>query len=156
MGCLLYGTSTMTSLPARPWLCSALLLCLAGAGMHAAQAQPQRDPVTVRGCLEKHWLRIIESDATDLSGVRRVRLKGSKAMLRMLDDGRGRYVEITGDLDLGARDRIETRRKYKVDDKTTVSLGASAEQRSDRSTTVPDPTLIVEAFETLGDQCPAS
>ena len=37
----------------------------------AGPASPARDPVTVRGCLEKNWLRILESDASDLSGVRR-------------------------------------------------------------------------------------
>ncbi len=153
----------MTLTLARPWLCSVALLCLPGVVALAARTQPprptasapQRDPVTVRGCLDKHWLRIVAADATDLSGVKRVRLKGSKAMLRMLDDGRGRYVEITGDLDLGARDRIEARRKYKIDRKTTVSLGASAEQRGETASSAPDPTLIVEAFEHLGDQCPA-
>ncbi|MEO6010293.1 MAG: hypothetical protein ABIU38_19775 [Vicinamibacteraceae bacterium] len=147
----------------RPLTCAAALLGLVGATIHASQApvphattaSPPRDPVTVRGCLEKHWLRIIQSDATDLSGIRRVRLKGSKAMLRMLDDGHGRYVEITGDLDVGARDRLETRRKYTVDPKTTVSLGASAEQRGETVAVAPDPTLIVDAFERLGDQCPA-
>jgi hypothetical protein len=82
----------MTLPPARQWLRPMALLCLAGVGMDAAQAQPQRDPLTVRGCLDKHWLRITESDATDLSGIKQVRLKGSKAMLRMLDDGHGRYV----------------------------------------------------------------
>ena len=55
-------------------------------------AAPARDPVTVRGCLEKNWLRILESDASDLSGVRRVRLKGARAMLRVLRDQGGDYV----------------------------------------------------------------
>lgn len=54
---------------------------------------PARDPVTVRGCLEKRWLRILQHDATDLSGVTRVRLKGSRAMLALVDDGRGHHVD---------------------------------------------------------------
>ena len=43
----------------------------------AGAAAPTRDPVTVRGCLEGRWLRILEHDASDLSGVTRVRLKGA-------------------------------------------------------------------------------
>jgi hypothetical protein len=119
-----------------------------------AVAAPARDPVTVRGCLDKRWLRILQHDATDLSGVRRVRLKGSRAMLESLDDGRGAHVEITGDLDLGRRDRIETRRKRQIGSKTTLALGASAEQTRSPEVT-PDVTLVVQSFTRLGDECPS-
>ncbi len=142
----------------------AALLAVAGAAPLAAQApsparpetvaSPQRDPVTVRGCLDKRWLRIDEHDSSDLSGVRRVRLKGSRAMLALVDDGRGDYVEITGDLDVAAPDRIETRRKQKVGAKTTVSLGASAEHIHDRGGAVAaEPTLVVEAIVRLAASC---
>ena len=67
----------------------------------AGPAAPTRDPVTVRGCLEGRWLRILQHDSSDLSGVRRVRLKGSRSMLTVLKDQGGDYVEVTGDLDLG-------------------------------------------------------
>lgn len=117
--------------------------------------RPVRDPVTVRGCLDKRWLRILEHDVTDLSGVTRVRLKGSRGMLALVDDGRGSHVEVTGDLDLGRRDRVEARRKYKPDPKTTISIGASAEQVSSRDVAPPEVTLIVEAITRLGDQCPS-
>jgi hypothetical protein len=113
------------------------------------------DPVTVRGCLEKRWLTILEHDATDLSGVKRVRLKASRAMLALLDDGPGRHVEITGELDLGRRDRIEARRKYTPGSKTTISIGASAENVSGGDVTPPDVTLVVASFTRLGDQCPS-
>ena len=113
------------------------------------------DPVTVRGCLEKRWLTILEHDATDLSGVKRVRLKASRAMLALLDDGPGRHVEITGELDLGRRDRIEARRKYKPGSKTTVSIGASAENVRGGDAPPPDVTLVVASFTRLGDQCPS-
>jgi hypothetical protein len=116
---------------------------------------PARDPVTVRGCLEKRWLRILEHDSTDLSGVARVRLKGSRAMLALVDDGRGTHVEVTGDLDLGRRDRLETRRKYRPGSKTTVSIGASAEQVRGADVSPPEATLIVDAITRLGDQCPS-
>src|SRR5688500_13085355 len=114
----------------RRLVCSAALLCViaptAGAaqsapGPAASPTSPARDPVTVRGCLDRRWLRILEHDTSDLSGVTRVRLKGSRAMLRMLDDGRGAYVEIIGDLDLAAADRLEVRRKRRIGSKTTVS-----------------------------------
>jgi hypothetical protein len=117
--------------------------------------RPVRDPVTVRGCLDRRWLRILEHDTTDLSGVTRVRLKGSRGLLALVDDGRGTYVEVTGDLDLGRRDRIEARRKYKPDPKTTISIGASAEQVRSRDVAPPEVTLVVEAVTRLGDQCPA-
>lgn len=117
--------------------------------------RPARDPVTVRGCLDKRWLRILEHDTTDLSGVTRVRLKGSRAMLALVDDGRGSHVEVTGDLDLGSRDRVEVRRKYKPGSKTTVSIGASAEQVRGADVTPPEATLIVDAMTRLGDQCPS-
>ena len=117
-------------------------------------AMPQRDPVTVRGCLDKRWLRILEHDSTDLSGVKRVRLKGSRAMLALIDDGRGTYVEITGDLDVPAADRIETRRKHRVGSKTTVSMGASAEQVAGGAVAAGrEPTLIVGAVARLGASC---
>ena len=51
-------------------------------------------------------------------------------MLTVLRDQGGDYVEITGDLDLGRCDRLDARRKVKVADKTTISIGASAEQVS--------------------------
>lgn len=146
----------------RRLVCSAALLCVtaptAGAaqtapGPAASRTSPGRDPVTVRGCLDRRWLRILEHDTSDLSGVTRVRLKGSRAMLRMLDDGRGAYVEIIGDLDVAAADRLEVRRKHKIGSKTTVSLGAAAEQR-DGTEIAPDATLVVEAFTRLGDECP--
>jgi hypothetical protein len=120
----------------------------------AGPAAPTRDPVTVRGCLEGRWLRILETDASDLSGVRRVRLKGARSMLRVLRDQGGDYVEVTGDLELGRSDRLEARRKVKVDDKTTISIGASAEQVSSNPVAPPDPTLVVDAFTTLGERCP--
>jgi hypothetical protein len=118
-------------------------------------ARPVRDPVTVRGCLDRRWLRILEHDATDLSGVTRVRLRGSRAMLDLVDDGRGTHVEVTGDLDLGRRDRIEARRKYRPNPKTTISIGASAEQVGSRDVAPPEVTLVVEAITRLGDQCPS-
>ncbi len=120
----------------------------------AGPASPTRDPVTVRGCLEGRWLRILEHDASDLSGVARVRLKGSRAMLHVLADQKGDYVEITGDLDLGPGDRLDARRKVKVADKTTISIGATAQQISEPEMTAPDATLVVDAFTTLGERCP--
>jgi len=122
---------------------------------HAAgPASPTRDPVTVRGCLEGRWLRILEHDSSDLSGVSRVRLKGSRAMLHVLADQKGDYVEITGDLDLGPGDRLDARRKVKVGDKTTISIGATAQQIGEPEVTPPDATLVVDAFTTLGERCP--
>jgi hypothetical protein len=117
-------------------------------------ASQTRDPVTVRGCLEGRWLRILQHDTSDLSGVRRVRLKGSRSMLRVLRDQGGDYVEVTGDLDLGPGDRLDARRKVKVADKTTISIGASAEQLSAPAVTPADPTLVVDAFTALGERCP--
>ena len=159
------GMDPMTVSSARLLLCSTALLCVAGPPIRATSqpvASPQamttsstRDPVTVRGCLDGRWLRILDRDATDLSGVQRVRLKGARAMLRLLGERRGDYVEVTGDLDLGARDRLDARRKVKVGGKTTVSIGASAEQVSGGTADVaPDPTLVVDAFTRLGEDCP--
>jgi hypothetical protein len=117
-------------------------------------ASPTRDPVVVRGCLEGRWFRILEHDITALSGVTRVRLKGAKSMLTVLGDQKGDYVEVTGDLDLGSRDRLETRRKAKVGNKTTVSIGADAEQIHGTPAVVPEATLVVDAFTVLGERCP--
>jgi hypothetical protein len=119
-----------------------------------AAAAPTRDPVTVRGCLDGRWLRILEHDATDLSGITRVRLKGARAMLHVLADQRGEYVEITGDLDLGPGDRLDARRKVKVAKKTTISIGATAEQTTGPPPPVPEATLVVGAFTVLGERCP--
>ena len=121
----------------------------------AGPALPTRDPVTVRGCVEGKWLRILQHDSSDLSGVRRVRLKGSRSMLTVLKDQGGDYVEITGDLDLGRRDRLDGRRKVKVADKTTISIGTSAEQVSGSDdVTPPEATLVVDTFTALGERCP--
>ena len=126
-----------------------------GSPSRSGPRTPVRDPVTVRGCIEKRSLRILEHDVTDLSGVTRVRLKASRSMQALLDEARGRHLEITGDLDLGRHDRLETRRKYKVGAKTTVSIGASAEQVRGADATAPDATLVVSAFTILGDRCPS-
>ena len=121
----------------------------------AGPALPTRDPVTVRGCVEGKWLRILQHDSSDLSGVRRVRLKGSRSMLTVLKDQGGDYVEVTGDLDLGRRDRLDGRRKVKVADKTTISIGTSAEQVSGSDdVTPPEATLVVDTFTALGERCP--
>ena len=93
-------------------------------------------------------------DSSDLSGVRRVRLEGSRSMLTVLKDQGGDYVEVTGDLELGRSDRLEARRKVKVADKTTISIGASAEQVSSDPVAPPDPTLVVDSFTALGERCP--
>jgi hypothetical protein len=126
-----------------------------GAPPATGPASPTRDPVTVRGCLEGRWFRILEHDSSDLSGIKRVRLKGSRSMLNVLKDQGGDYFEVTGDLDLGPADRLDARRKVKVTGKTTVSIGASAEQVSGRDTSPPDATLVVEAFTALGERCPS-
>jgi len=117
-------------------------------------APPTRDPVTVRGCLEGRFLRILDSDASDLSGVRRVRLKGSQSMLKMLKDEGGDYFEITGDLDVHVSDRLDARRKVKVGGKTTVSIGTTAEQTRGPEVAPPGATLVVDAFTVLGERCP--
>ena len=72
----------------------------------------------------------------------------------VLRDQGGDYVEITGDLDLGPGDRLDARRKVKVADKTTISIGASAEQVSGPDVTPPDATLVVDSFTALGERCP--
>jgi hypothetical protein len=149
----------------RATLSVAIAIAAAGAAAVRAQqplvappatgpAAPTRDPVTVRGCLEGRWLRILQADSSDLSGVRRVRLKGARSMLTVLKDQGGDYVEVTGDLELGRSDRLEARRKVKVADKTTISIGASAEQVSSNPVAPPDPTLVVESFTALGERCP--
>jgi hypothetical protein len=117
-------------------------------------AAPTRDPVVVRGCLDGRWLRILEHDISDLSGVTRVRLKGAKAMLTVLGDQKGDYIEVTGDLDLGPGDRLEARRKVKVGGKTTVSIGADAQQIDRTPAVVPEATLVVDSFTVLGERCP--
>ena len=120
----------------------------------APLSKPARDPVVVRGCLEGRTLRILEADASELSGVRKVRVKGPRAMMRMLDDSRGAYLEVTGDLDPDRPDRGEVRRRYRVGSKTTVSAGAAAEQATGPAI-APEPTLVVEAFTRLADTCPS-
>ena len=114
---------------------------------------PVNDPVTVRGCLDGHDLRILEHDASDLSGIRDIRLKGPRGVMRALEDHKHGYVEVTGRLDLGRRDRIETRRKVKAGSKTTISIGGSSEQIAG-DPSVADPILRVEAFTPLGERCP--
>lgn len=120
----------------------------------APLSKTARDPVTVRGCLEGRGLRILEADASELSGVRKVRVKGPRAMMRMLDDGRGAYLEVTGDLDAARPDRGEMRRRYKAGSKTTVSVGAASEQIKGPAIAA-EPTLVVEAFTRLAETCPA-
>jgi hypothetical protein len=61
---------------------------------------------------------------------------------------------VTGELELPPADRIETRRKQKIGSRTTVSVGARAEQ-SEPLASPATTTLAVEAFTLLGDTCPA-
>jgi hypothetical protein len=114
---------------------------------------PVNDPVTVRGCLEGRFLKILEQDTTDLSGVRAIRLKGPRGVMRMLDDHKHGYVEVSGTLDLGRRDRVDMRRKVKVGSKTTISVDAAQEQITG-DPVVADPVLQVVAFNPLGERCP--
>jgi hypothetical protein len=114
---------------------------------------PVNDPVTVRGCLEGRFLRILEQDSTDLSGLRGIRLKGPRGVMRMLDDHEHAYVELSGSLDLGRRDRIDMRRKVKVGAKTTISVGSAQEQITGQPV-VADPVLQVVALTPLGERCP--
>jgi hypothetical protein len=117
-------------------------------------APPANDPITVRGCLDGRFLRIVEHDSSDLSGIRDIRLKGPRGVMRTLDDHKHSYVEVTGQLDLGRRDRLETRRKVKAGSKTTISIGASTEQTTGEPP-IADPVLRVEAFTPLAERCPS-
>jgi hypothetical protein len=152
----------LSSVRSWPWLVALLCTGTASVGTQqqappdtiASTSAPTRDPVTVRGCLEGRWLRILERDASDLSGVHRVRLKGSRSMLRLLDDHRTDYVEVIGDLDLGHGDRLDARRKKTIG-RTTIAIGATAEQvRGGAGEAIPDPTLVVGTFTPLGRRCP--
>lgn len=119
-------------------------------------AKPVRDPITVRGCLDGKRLRIIEHDVSELSGVRYVTLKAPRALMKQMADYRNAYVEITGQLELPAGDRIEARKKYAVGSKTTVSVGMKGEQVESVPTSVDSyvSTLEVEAFKALDeDHC---
>ena len=107
----------------------------------------------MRGCLEGRHLKILEHDASDLSGIRDIQLKGPRGVMRTLDDHKHSYVEISGQLDLGKPDRIDTRRKVKTGSKTTISIGASSEQVTGEAP-IADPVLVVEAFTPLGERCP--
>ena len=119
-------------------------------------AKPERDPITVRGCLDGKRLRIVEHDVAELSGVRYVTLEAPRALMKQLADYRNAYVEVTGQLELPPGDRIEARKKYNVGSKTTVSVGMKGEQ-VDSVPTSPDSyvsTLDVEAFRALDeDHC---
>jgi hypothetical protein len=114
---------------------------------------PVNDPVTVRGCLEGRFLKILEQDSADLSGLRAIRLKGPRGVMRILDDHEHSYVEVSGTLDLGRRDRVDMRRKAKVGAKTTISVGAAQEQITG-DPIVADPVLQVAALTPLGERCP--
>jgi hypothetical protein len=118
-------------------------------------AKPERASITVRGCLDGKRLRIIEHDVAELSGVRDVTLKAPRALMKQLADDRNAYVEVTGQLELPPGDRIETRKKYNVGSKTTVSLGMKGEHESPPTSPNSDvSTLEVEAFKALDeDHC---
>ena len=119
-------------------------------------AKPDLDPIVVRGCLDGKRFRIVEHDVGELSGVRYLTLKMPRAMKDLLADHRHAYLELTGQLELPPGDRIETRKRYAVGSKTTVTVGAKAEQIKDVHTSAePDvSTLQVETFTPIdGDQC---
>jgi hypothetical protein len=118
--------------------------------------KPDKDPVTVRGCLDGRWLRITEHDVAELSGVRDVRLKGPRALMQQIQDEIGTYVEVTGLIELPPGDRIEGHKQYKVGTRTKVSIGATGEQTNPGAVSgTPSPTTLeVQSFEPLGDRCP--
>lgn len=121
-------------------------------------AKPERDPITVRGCLDGKRLRIVEHDVAELSGVKYVDLKAPRALMKQLGDYRNAYVEVTGQLELPESDRIEARKKYKAGSKTTVSVGMSGEQVDGFPTSLEShvSTLDVEGFKALDeDHCHA-
>jgi hypothetical protein len=119
--------------------------------------QPVNDPVVVRGCVDGHTLRILRDDTNELFGIRVIRLKGPKGVMAMLKDHAGGYVEVSGVVDLGRPDRIETRKKAKLgkDGKGgTITLAASSEQTSGDIPLSGAPVLRVVAIAPLGERCP--
>jgi hypothetical protein len=123
----------------------------------SAPAKPHVDPITVRGCLDGQRLRIVEHDVAELSGATHVRLKGRRGVLKLLrdqNDGRIAYIEVTGQLHVPAVDRIETRMKRKVGKRSTISVGAAAEQHQPE--VAPPSELTVEAFTVIAPTCPVS
>jgi hypothetical protein len=119
--------------------------------------KPVNDPVVVRGCVEGRHLRIVRGSG-DLVGLRDIRLKGPKGVMATLKDHQHGYVELTGVLDFGRRDRIDTRKKAKLgkDGKGgTITLAASGEQVSGLQP-FSDPVLEVVALTPLGERCPGA
>jgi hypothetical protein len=118
---------------------------------------PINDPISVKGCLRGTTLTILATDAVDLSGAREVKLTGPRGLLKQLADHRNQYIEVVGVLKAegGNSDVLDTRRKQKVGTKTTISVGAHAEQSRGEPTSPRRHTLELHAFEPLMDACPA-
>jgi hypothetical protein len=120
-------------------------------------ARPVNDPVSVKGCLRGTSLTILETDAADLGGIREVRLTGSRSLMKQLVDYRNHYIDVVGVVkrEGGTSDRIEMRRRQKVGSKTTISVGATAEQTSGGEPLTPTTfTVAIQAFEPIADKCP--
>jgi hypothetical protein len=123
----------------------------------AKVAKPVNDPVSVKGCLRGTSLTILETDAADLGGVREVRLTGPRSLMKQLVDHRNHYIDVVGVVkrEGGTSDRLEMRRRQKVGSKTTISVGATAEQTGGGEPLTPTTfTVAIQAFELIADKCP--
>jgi hypothetical protein len=120
--------------------------------------KPVNDPVTAKGCLRGDTLRILSTDATDLNGVKEIRLKGTRSLMKQLADYRNHYVAVVGVLTTegGDADRLEMRKKQKVGSRTTITVGAKGEQTRGEPLTPLTHRLELESFEVISDGCPVS
>jgi hypothetical protein len=119
-------------------------------------ATPVNDPVSAKGCLRGNWLTIRETDATDLGAVKEIKLSGPRSLMKQLADYRNYYIDVVGIVrrEGGNSDRLDMRKRQKVGSKTTISVGATAEQMTGTPVTPEVVILEIQAFEPLGEKCP--
>jgi hypothetical protein len=132
-------------------------LLLASAQPPATPAKPVNDPVSAKGCLRGEVLEIRETGVGELAGIKEIRLKGPKALMKRLADYRNHYLNVVGVLTTegGVADRLETRKKQKVGSRTTITVSGKAEQSHGTVAEPPRPELELESFEPLANRCPA-
>jgi hypothetical protein len=76
--------------------------------------------------------------------------------MAMLKDHQNGYVELTGVLDFGKRDRFDSRKVTKLGKAGPVTVTTSGSQTSPITQFVSEPVLDVAGLTPLGEHCPGA
>ena len=136
----------------RPGLIASLALVASFPGLLLAQEpRDQRRIVTIEGCVQKQWLKVVQQDAVPFSTyVDKYHLHGPKDLMKTLTkDLDGHEVEVTGALSDPSKTQ-GTGKEVMIGKKTRIYTN-----ERERSNVPPiiDPTIEVSSFRDVNKTC---